>query len=112
MDQSFQDGLSIQSLRKLKAVASIEMLMLHQNLMNVVRVRWLAGEMVLQHLKDMAQAGGIVDVDVGDTIVAFHEKCKLQVSEVIVGLETAGRFEVLELSGKVMQAAVSRMKQP
>lgn len=78
------------------------MLISHQNLMNVVRVCRLPREMVLQHLKDVAQAGGIVDVDVGDAVVALHKKCKLQVSEMIIGLETAGRFEILELSGKVM----------
>ena len=76
--------------------------MSHQNLMNVVRVCRLPREMVLQHLKDVAQARSIVDVDIGDAVVALHKKCQLQVSEVIVGLETAGGFEVLELSRKVM----------
>jgi len=86
------------------------MLMLHKNFMNVVRVRWLTGEMVLQHLKDMVQTTRIVDVDIGNTFVTFHEKRKLQVPEVVVSFKTAGWLEVFKLPRKVVQAAVDRMK--
>ncbi len=99
-------------LRKVEAVAGIQVLMLHQNLMNVVGVRWLTCEMVLQHLEDMVQSTRIIDVDIGNTISPLHKKCKLQVAEVVVGLETACRFEVLKLPRKVVQAAVDRMEQP
>src|SRR6266849_7551664 len=97
-------------LSEIEAVASVEMLMLHKNFMNVVRVRWLTGEMVLQHLKDVVQASRVVDVDIGNTFVTFHEKRKLQVPKVVVSFKTAGWFEVFKLPRKVVQAAVDRMK--
>jgi hypothetical protein len=79
--------------------------------MNVVGVRRLASEMILQHLKDMAQAPSVVDVDVGDALVTLHKKRKLQVPKVIVSLKTAGRSEVLKLARKVVKTAVDGVEQ-
>lgn len=48
--------------------------MRHQDLMNVVGMRRLPSEMILQYLKDLAQAPRIVNVDVRDTFVDSHKE--------------------------------------
>ena len=75
-----------------------------------VKVRRLACEMVFQHLKDMAQVSGIVDVDVGDALIAFHKKRKLQVAEAIFSLKTVGGLEVFELRLKMVERTADRVK--
>ena len=50
------------------------MLMRHQDLMNIVGMRRLASEMILQYLKDMAQAACVVNVDIGNALVTLHKE--------------------------------------
>ena len=65
------------------------MLMRQQDLMDVVRVRRTAGDVVARHLEHVAQARGIVDIDVGAAALAALEEGELQVAEGVVGLEAA-----------------------
>jgi hypothetical protein len=58
-------------------------LVLHQNLMDVVRMCRAAGEVVSQDLKDVTKASGIVNINVGHALVALHKKSQLQVSKMI-----------------------------
>jgi hypothetical protein len=85
------DGiLTRSSLLDLQPVACIEVLMLHQDLVDVVRVRGPAGELVAQHLERMREAVGVIDVDVGDPGGVAGEERELQVALVIGCLEAAG----------------------
>ncbi len=60
-----------------ESVPGIQVLVLHQNLVDVVRVCRAAGEMVFQNLKDVTKATGIVNVNVGHALVAFHKESQL-----------------------------------
>src|SRR5687768_16276820 len=71
--------LSKVSLSQLEPVAGVEVLVLDENLADVVGVRGLAGEVVPYDLKDVAEPGGVVDVDVGDALVPAHEEGELEV---------------------------------
>ena len=67
------------------------MLVAHQNLVDVVRMCRAPGELVSQYLKDVTEATSIINVYVGDALVALHKKSQLQVSKAVIGFKTAGR---------------------
>jgi RNA 3'-terminal phosphate cyclase len=64
-----------------------------ENLVGVVGVRGLSREVVAEDLEDVLDAGGVVDVYVGDELVTLAEEGELKVAEVVVGLEAVGRLE-------------------
>ena len=78
------------------------MLVLHQNLVDVVRMCWAASEMVFKNLKDMTKATRIVNVDVRHALVTFHKEGELKVSEVVVGFEAISGCEPNERRRQVV----------
>jgi uncharacterized protein (AIM24 family) len=68
--------------------------------------------MVFQNLKDVPDASRIVNVNVSNALVAFHEESQLQVSKVVSGLEAARLGESDELSRQVVQGPGNLVKQP
>ena len=65
----------------------IQLLEEHEDLVDVGRVRRAAGELVAQHLKDVSESVGVIDVDVGDPFRPAREE-RLQVAA-ILALEVA-----------------------
>jgi hypothetical protein len=98
-------------LSQAKSVSGVQVLVLNQNLVDVVRMCRAAGEMISENLKDVAQATRIVNVDVGHTFVALHEESQLQVSEVISSLEAARRRKPNKLSRQMVEASGNLIKQ-
>src|SRR5829696_2773385 len=85
------------------------MLIANENLVNVVWVSRASGKFVLQHLKNMLDPGGIIDVYIRYAITGVvHEKRQLQVSIMVWRFETSGPRK----TGRwMMQAGVGRMEQ-
>ena len=81
------------------------MLIADKNLVNVVWVSWASGYFVPEHLENVLNARGIIDVDVGHVItVVVCEECQLQISIKVRGLEAARSFET---GGGIVQAGIS-----
>ena len=76
-------------LSNLKRITRVVVLEADENLVNVVRMSWIAGQLILQHLEHVLDAGSIVDIDVGYAVTGLiHEECQLQVSVMVWRLET------------------------
>ena len=88
------------------------MLVPQQNLVNIIRMRRVAGEMVSQNLKDVPEAARVINIDIGDELIALPEEGHLQVSKMIVGLETVSILEPFETWGEVVQPSVNLVEQP
>src|SRR5687768_14830468 len=80
---------SVRSRLRHQLIAWIEVLMRHEDLMDVERVRRVAGEVIAEHLKDMFQSRRIVDVDIRAALVAVLEERELKVAEGIQRLVAA-----------------------
>src|SRR3990167_1298012 len=74
----------------LQFVCRVELLVRDQDVVYGVRVRRLAGELVMQHLEDMLEPVRIVDVDVSHPVGTVGEEGELQIAVVILRLEAAG----------------------
>ena len=70
-------------------VARIELLKIHQNLVDVVGMRGLSRQFVPQHLKKVFESAGIVDVNIRPPIILSCGEAELQISVTISGLETS-----------------------
>src|SRR2546423_15220879 len=78
----------------------------------VVGVGGAAGEVFFQDWEGGAEPRRIVNVYVGHKLVASHEEGKLQVPEVVVGLETPGMCKPLKLCGEAVQDFGDGVEQP
>ena len=50
-----------------------QVLVIDQDFVNVVWMGWLTAEMIIQYLKNVLDAGRVINVNVGDTIVPAQE---------------------------------------
>lgn len=50
-------------------------------------MRWVTGQFIPNDLKDVFDPGCIVNVDIGDIVIALREERQLEVSIMIGGLE-------------------------
>ena len=80
--------------------------------MNIKRMRGVTREMVSENLKDVPEAAGVVNIYIGDELIAPPEEGHLQVSKMIVGLETVHILESLEPWGEVVQPSGNLVEQP
>jgi hypothetical protein len=97
------------ALSDLERIARIVVLEPDENLVNVVGMGRVSGQLILQYLEDVLDAGGIIDVNVGYAVTGIiHEECELQVSVMVGRLET---FRICKARRRMMQTRVGRVEQ-
>src|SRR5688572_14527875 len=73
-----------------ETVSGIEPLAKKQDLVNVKRMSGPSCQGVSQDLKYVTQPAGVVNIDIDQAFVTFHEKSELQIAVRVIRLEAPG----------------------